>query len=1018
MEQRNRINLLSDAESTDLYARPLFNIAERKIYFRLTQEDRAALKKYKSVKSKAYFILQLGYFSAGQNFYTFNFEEVNADVTYVMRTYFKGESISLTGKVARNTQAQQKLDILTITGYQLFTNALLPEVEQHVSELLRYLPKAENALRELLVYFENKKVVIPSYRTLQDLFTRCFSGESARLASVIQKIPTKIKRLLDAIMKNDAGMSQLSIAKTDQRDFQYTAIKQEVEKAHALSQLYQFSKIFTPTLQISKNAIRYYAKLTEQYPVSRLRRLDKKQRHLHLICFTYHRYQQFMDNLICSFMVRIKQIIANSNEYAEEAASKHNGAIVAEFPKLAEFLTWFPSDQHDPEARYHEFSEKAFSILPKAQFKVMAGFVEGNSFDKDAARWDFLAQSSRMLSLYLRPILLAVDFSFHKETGEMLILMDILKKHYAQDKSPAELKEVLASLDLSVEKRTFPYLQGKPEESGFDPHRFEFYVYKKMVHQLDRGRLFCNDSVSYCSLEHDLVSDDILEQAEEIAKKFGYTKIPAYCDGRLDEALIELDVAWERTNHNITSGKNKGITIEQTEQGKTTWNLLYDADEKSNNASFFSTLEHQAEIGDVFKYIADKANLWKAFTHIKVRYKKQETPDHLALLACILSDAFGFGLQKMADMSDINFNFLRSTEENFVRAETLKEANDILNNFIHAMPIFKVWNIEDEIIIGDADGKKFSTSRHTTQSRYSQKYFGSAKGLSVYTLTANGVAINAKVIAPSEHESHHLYDLIYNNTNDINIDFVTGDSHAINQINAVCLDSINVGFVPNVKNIKSEAEKLYAASDQKKSNDLIVPFGQINCALIRSQKQGILKVLLSLLTQENTQSIIIRKLSSHKRNTRLRAALWEYNKIFRSIHILNLINDMRLRKSLKTARNRTESYHQLQGFFRKVYGGVFRGQKIVDNLVCSEASRLMANIIIAYNAIILNKVYENLCLRYGEEKAKKMISKISPVAWTHLSFTGKYTFRKNRIHIDIDSFAAELEKYFSATNAD
>ena len=86
----------------------------------------------------------------------------------------------------------------------------------------------------------------------------------------------------------------------------------------------------------------------------------------------------------------------------------------------------------------------------------------------------------------------------------------------------------------------------------------------------------------------------------------------------------------------------------------------------------------------------------------------------------------------------------------------------------------------------------------------------------------------------------------------------------------------------------------------------------------------------------------------------------------------------------------------------------------MDNLVCSEASRLVANIIITYNAIILNTVYENLCLRWGEEKAKRLIRKISPVAWAHLSFTGKYTFKDNRASINIADLVTQLEKYFSA----
>jgi TnpA family transposase len=1012
MEQQNRVTLLSEAEISDLYARPSFNASERKLYFNLTQQDHETLNKYKGTKSKCYFILQLGYFAAGRSFYDFNFEEVRSDLVYVMRTYFKGHSSSPSGIVARNTCMQQRSDILELIGYQAFSNSLLPEIEEHLSELLCYLPKGEDTLRALLGYFENKKIVIPTYRTLQDLFTRCFKKESARLSTIISSIPSHIQGQLETIIKNDGGISQLSVAKTDQRDFQYTAIKQEVAKAHSLSALYQFAEAFIPELKVSKNAIRYYATLTEQYSASRLRRLDKKQQHLHLICFVYHRYQEFMDNLICSFMVRMKQTITKSTEYAEEQASQHNSAIIAELHKVADFLKWFSSDQQDPEMRYREFSQKAFSILPKSQFPIIADFMEGVSFDNDAARWAFLARSSRMLSLYFRPILLTVNFSFHKEGAEIMVLINVLKKYYSKNRNPAELKRLLSTMDTSISQKILPYLKAKPEDTEIDPHRFEFYVYKKLFHQLDRGRLFCNESVSYCSLKHDLVPDAILENIEEIAKKFGYLKIPIYCDSRLDEALLKLDAAWKRTNQNIASGKNKGIKIETTEHG-TTWNLLYDTDEKPDGNSFFSGLE-QAEIGDIFKFVADKTGLWPAFTHIKSRYKKQETVDHLALLACILSDAFGFGIQKMATMSDINFNLLRSTGENFIRPETLKAANDILSNFVCKLPIFKVWNIREDLILGDADGQKFATTKHTIQSRYSQKYFGSVKGLSVLTLTANHSAVNAKVIAPSEHESHHLYDLIYNNTSEIDLKMITGDNHSVNQLNFVALDSINVEFVPSIKNIKAEAEKLYSSSGAETHEGLITPIGNIKPSLIKSQKKDILRVLLSLLLQENTQSVIIRKLSSHKRYSRLRAALWEYNKIFKSTHVLNLINDMPLRKSLRRARNRTESYHQLQGLFRKVYNGAFKGQKIMDNLVCSESSRLLANIIMTYNAIILNTFYENLCVRHREEKAKKMVAKISPIAWGHLSFTGKYLFKNSRKDVDIDGLVIQLEKQFKS----
>lgn len=94
---------------------------------------------------------------------------------------------------------------------------------------------------------------------------------------------------------------------------------------------------------------------------------------------------------------------------------------------------------------------------------------------------------------------------------------------------------------------------------------------------------------------------------------------------------------------------------------------------------------------------------------------------------------------------------------------------------------------------------------------------------------------------------------------------------------------------------------------------IIRPSGVIDKSLIKAEERGILRVLLSLLLQENTQSIIVKKINSSARYGRLKKALFEYNKILKSTHVLNLIDNMALRKAIRAARNRTEAYHQLQG---------------------------------------------------------------------------------------------------------
>jgi TnpA family transposase len=590
--------------------------------------------------------------------------------------------------------------------------------------------------------------------------------------------------------------------------------------------------------------------------------------------------------------------------------------------------------------------------------------------------------------------------------------INLIKNHYSRGKSPATFK-LPDDLADTISKTIIPYLKqdptDDPSEDHIDPHLFEFFVYQKMFYRLDKGLLCCNDSVSYCDLDQDFISDELVDDAEKIAMEFGYPKIPIYCDERLDVALKELDNAWDRTTQRISLGENTGFNLRKTKTGEEDWSLSYDSRDKLDD-SFFKTLS-QVEIPDIVRHIGDHIDIWPSFTHMKTRYNKKKSPIKLAVNACVLSNAFGIGTEKMAEMSDLNYNLLRSTQEDFIRVDTLRGANDAVGNFIHSLPIFKIWNLMDDKLLADADGQKLPTSESTIQSRYSKKYLGKSPGLSVYTLVANFVAVNAKNIGLNEYEGHSLYDIIYGNKTDIDIDLVTGDNHSLNQLNFVILDSIDVDYVPSIKDIRGTADNLYSAKPIDHYTGIIRPKEAIDTSLIKAEKRGILRVLLSLLLQENTQSNIVRKLNSYARYANLKRALFEYNNMFKSTHVLNLIDRMALRRAIRTARNRTEAYHQLQGLIRKIYSGVFKGKKIVNNQISAHAVRLVANCIIAYNSIILNSIYEKMVKEGVSQETIERFSRISPISWGHIAFTGKYNFKKRIGDIDLATMIHALEKH-------
>ena len=861
MSNKERINLLTDAEVEALYAIPKFSDAERDYFFQLSEDEHQLVRKYTGTKTRIYLILQLGFFKAAKQFYKFNFDDVPEDVNYIIKKYFDGSEKEITGKIWHENCSSQKLDILNLYNYREWSTQLRSIAINRLEQLIRIYPKGNDTLREFFVYLENEKITMPSYRILQDLFTVAFRTERNRLDKIMMAIPDDLKQQLEGIIKNDDGLTQLNVIRSDQKDFSYSALTLEVKKSLKISDLYQLCKILIPSLQLSNNAVRYYAMLTEQYSAARVRKLKKTQQWLHILCFIFHRYQEFMNNLITSFTFHMRSFMNEAKDYAKAKEDDYLKGLLKEMPNLGRFLEWYSCEKISATITTPEqFRQVGFDILPQETQIAFVAHMSGSGFDRDAAKWEYYESQSRRIAMYLRPILCVVDFEFCKNDALIVKLIKILREHYIADKSPAELPKLLqAELNGKILDKIVALLQSTNGSTYINPARFEFYVYSKMYHQIDRGRLYCNDSISYCSLDHDLVPDALVDDAENICKQFGYKKIPVYCDERLDLALLELEKAWIRTNGNIENGCNTGITIKNDQNGILSWSLLYDADAKESS-TFFDGLT-QTDIADIMKFMGDFLKIWPIFSSLKNRYAKHKNPNPLVLIACVLADAFGFGIKKMSEISNMGYNHLLTIDENFIHVESLKMVNDVFTNFIHGLPISRTWDLMENTIIADADGQKFETSSQTIQSRHSSKYFGTYKGISVYSLVTNNIPVNSKIIGPNEHESHHLYDILYNNQSNVSVDMVTGDNHSINQANFVPLDSIDIAFIPNIKNIRIEAEKLYSVNDPDQYHGLIKPHDKINTSLIKSEKRGIIRILLSLLLQQNTQAVIIRKLS-------------------------------------------------------------------------------------------------------------------------------------------------------------
>jgi Tn3 transposase DDE domain len=68
-------------------------------------------------------------------------------------------------------------------------------------------------------------------------------------------------------------------------------------------------------------------------------------------------------------------------------------------------------------------------------------------------------------------------------------------------------------------------------------------------------------------------------------------------------------------------------------------------------------------------------------------------------------------------------------------------------------------------------------------------------------------------------------------------------------------------------------------------------------------------------------------------------------------------------------------------------------------------------VIIAYNSIILNVVYKKMINDGVTQEIIDEFCRISPIAWMHILFTGRYSFKKSNGVIDIAEMARWLEMH-------
>lgn len=387
--------------------------------------------------------------------------------------------------------------------------------------------------------------------------------------------------------------------------------------------------------------------------------------------------------------------------------------------------------------------------------------------------------------------------------------------------------------------------------------------------------------------------------------------------------------------------------------------------------------------------IAARTDFPSKFTHVGERESRVSDLD-LSLCGVLLAEACNIGFEPLIrnDIVALSRSRLSWVNQNFIRAETLTEANACLVAEQNGIPLVHTWGGGE---VASADGLRFVVPVRTIHAGPNPKYFGYEWGVTYYNLISNQfTGLNAIVVPGTIRDSLYLLAVVLEQQTELRPTEIMSDTGAYSDVVFGLFRLLGYRFSPRIADIGGARYwRIDPSADYGPLNS--IARHRIKTGLIKENWEDMLRLAGSLKLGVVQATSIMRTLQVGDRPTKLAQAVAEYGRIDKTIHCLTYIDDELKRRRTLTQLNRGEDRHRLaravfhgrRGELRQRYR---EGQE--DQL---GALGLVVNIIVLWNTLYIDAALGQL-RREGYPVKDEDVARLSPLVFEHINLLGRYTF--------------------------
>ncbi len=916
--------------------------------------------------------------------------------------------------------------ILRIAGYQAFKdkpNEFTYELNRLVAKRLR--PK--QVFFQIVQFLKAKRIELPTAHFLVQAITDQFRDFEQNLSESLKTIlsareTTLLENLLTQLKSQDLagqGPYVLSALKRLNQTTQPSRIKGSVQDFRQIKSLFfQLLPVFDK-LKVSVDLLHYHARWATKATTFQLQQLtDPYMQYLHLLSFIHHQFYIRQDNLMDIILVATQRthnetVKDQKEQYFTGRKNKHRA--IREVAKSRR--------------RYKERWEEAKTIIQSDELAddekivLLGGLIEdeqtnelqvdqhAETLEKEISPvtqqreyFDILETKFRKINNRVGQIL--QELSFDEASSEEFIYEAL---RYCQQKKGQIGKR--APLGF-LERHELSVIE--TEDGSLRTSLYKVLLFFAVARAIRAGTLNAHYSYRYRAIDAYLIPTQVWHTNRDQYIKQSGLELFTNLRELLTNHTSELHHAFTTTNERIKAAENTEVYMNQS--GNLVIHTPKVEKEDTDKLSDLFLSRKYVSILEVLYEVDQASGYLERFEHFNLKYKKQR-PAQEVFMAAIIGYGCNVGIRKISRISKgINVHTLENAVNWYISLENIQAANQRIMETIDQLSLPNLFRKQGNEMHTSSDGQKFGIRGNSLNASHSFKYFGSGKGVAVYSFVdERSTTFHSTVINSSEREAAYVIDGLLNNEV-VKSTIHSTDTHGYTEIVFGVAHLLGFRFAPRIKNVQDQtlftqmSKRIYQQQDF-----LIQPNKPINEVLILSQWDNILRFVSTIALREATATQLFKRLSSYSRQHPLYKALKEYGRIIKTLFILEYIDDLELRQAIEKQLNIVELTHR---FARAVFFGnnqEFEAETKDEQEVVASCKQLIQNAIVLWNYLYLSEKLANTSDLVERSSMITTIQAGSIVNWQHINLQGesdvtRYDFAGKNLHKNAKTF--DLPKIF------